>query len=142
MPESRNIGSEGAGSMTLKIVISGFGTVGQGVAEVLERKQDFIKRRFHRQVLIVAAFDSRSLAHDDGGLDPQLLLERKSSSGMVGGPRPSDMCRFLRETEFDVLVEVSPTNIETGGDGLLFIREALNKGAHVITVNKGPPGAQ
>lgn len=124
--------------MTLKIVISGFGTVGQGVAEVLERKRDFIQRRFHRQVRIVAVFDSRSLAYDNEGLDPQELLEKKTTAGMVGDPRPQDMCRFLRDIDFDVLVEVSPTNIKTGGEGLLFIREALNKGAHVITVNKGP----
>lgn len=124
--------------MTLRVVISGFGTVGQGVAEVLERKKDFIQARFQRQIRIVAVFDSCSLAYSQSGLDPSELLNRKAKTGRVGDPRPTDMTGFLRDTDFDVLVEVSPTNIETGGDGLTFIREALNKGAHVVTVNKGP----
>lgn len=124
--------------MTMRIVISGFGTVGQGLAEVLERKKDFIERRFGRPVRIVAVFDSSSLAYSEEGLNPRDLLNRKTSTGKVGDPRPEDMAEFLQGIDFDILVEVSPTNIKTGGEGLVFIRKALTKGCHVITVNKGP----
>lgn len=124
--------------MSFKVIISGFGTVGQGVAEVLGCKRELVKERFGKELSIVAAFDSRSLAFAPEGLDPSAILERKSSTGQVGEPRPKDMLDFLRKTDFDVLVEASPSNIEDGGEGLHFIREALSKGVHVVTVNKGP----
>ena len=44
----------------------------------------------------------------------------------------------MRDSEADVIAEVTPTNIQTGEPGITHIREALKARKHVITTNKGP----
>jgi len=118
----------------MRVVIAGFGTVGQGFAEVLHMKSDL----FEEPVRIVAAFDSKSYAADADGLDPAALVQRKKETGSVGPDRLINGTELLSSVDYDVLVEVSPTDIRTGGEGLKHIRHALKNGKDVITVNKGP----
>ncbi|MCL2607639.1 MAG: homoserine dehydrogenase [Methanomassiliicoccaceae archaeon] len=120
----------------MRIVISGFGTVGQGFAEVLSLRSDLLNAG--GGVRIVAVFDSKSYAVDENGLDPIMLIERKNATGSVGTEKLSSGIEVLDSVGYDVLVEVSPTNIENGGDGLKNIEHALRNGKDVITVNKGP----
>jgi homoserine dehydrogenase len=45
---------------------------------------------------------------------------------------------MIAAAEADVLVEVSPTDLETGEPATGHIRAALRRGWHVVTANKGP----
>jgi homoserine dehydrogenase len=119
-------------------VIAGFGTVGQGFAEVIHKKSDMFNGSFDKTVKIVAAFDSKSFAVNRNGLDPVELVERKKSAGSVGTEKLKSGIEVLDSVDYDVLVEVSPTNIKNGGEGLKHVEHALNCGKDVITVNKGP----
>jgi homoserine dehydrogenase len=118
----------------MRVVIAGFGTVGQGFAEVLHMKSDL----FDDPVKIVAAFDSKSYAADADGLDPMMLVDAKKKTGSVGRIKLKSGIDVLNSVAYDVLVEVSPTNIKDGGEGLKHIEHALRNGKDVITVNKGP----
>jgi len=122
----------------MRLVISGFGTVGQGFAEVLALRKDMLKERFGKEVKIVAAFDSGSYVMDEKGLDPLGLVKTKNETGKVGNKSLKNGVSVLDSVEYDLLVEVSPTDIKTGGEGLKNIKHALSKGKDVITVNKGP----
>jgi homoserine dehydrogenase len=122
----------------MRILMSGFGTVGQGFAEVLLMKMDFLKERYRTDVRIVCVMDSSTYVSDPRGLSPKDLLERKRSTGKVGTQKYQDSKEVMDSVEYDLLVEVSPTDIKTGGAGLVNIRHALMKGKDVITVNKGP----
>ncbi|MCL2786263.1 MAG: homoserine dehydrogenase [Methanomassiliicoccaceae archaeon] len=121
----------------MRIIIAGFGTVGQGLAETLHKKSNLLSSG-HDPVRIVAAFDSKSFAIDTDGLDPMGLVTRKANTGSVGTKKLIDGTDVLDSVEYDVLIEASPTNIETGGAGLRHIEHALSRGKDVITVNKGP----
>jgi len=122
----------------MRILMSGFGTVGQGFAEVLMLRKDFFKERYGKEVKIVCVMDSSSFASDPSGLSTNELLERKKSTGKVGKEGYKDSLEVMDSVEYDLLVEVSPTDIKTGGVGLKNIRHALGSGKDVITVNKGP----
>ena len=122
----------------MRIVISGFGTVGQGFSEVLALRNEMLKERYGSDVKIVAAFDSKSYALDSNGLDPTELVSVKKETGKVGKNALKSGVDVLDSVDYDVLVEVSPTNIENGGEGLKNITHALEHGKDVITVNKGP----
>jgi len=122
----------------MRLIISGFGTVGQGFAEVLALRKDMLKERFGEEVRIVAAFDSKSYAADEKGLDPLDLVKTKIETGKVGNRPLKNGMAVLDSVDHDILVEVSPTDIRTGGEGLKNIRHAISKGKDVITVNKGP----
>jgi homoserine dehydrogenase len=122
----------------MRIIIAGFGTVGQGFAEVLHKKTDRLNRSFDESVKIVAAFDSKSFVTDENGLDPLELVEIKKRTGSVGSEKLKSGIDVLDSVDYDVLVEVSPTNIKDGGDGLKHVEHALKNGKDVVTVNKGP----
>jgi len=121
----------------MRIVIAGFGTVGQGFAEVLHMKSDLLDS-YKEPVRIVAAFDSKSYVTDVNGLDPLALVARKKKSGSVGKDVLRSGTDVLDSVEYDVLVEASPTDVNTGGAGMRHMEHALKHGKDVITVNKGP----
>lgn len=122
----------------MRVFICGFGTVGQGFAEVLATRRQFFMDRFGQDVRIVGVMDSRSYRVDPDGIDPMDLISVKQSTRRVGEDAYTDSTEVLDKVDYDVLVEVSPTDVKTGGVGLVNIRHALDKGKDVITVNKGP----
>ena len=122
----------------MRIVISGFGTVGQGFAEVLASREEFFKKRYGTVPVIVCAMDSSTFIMDQAGLSPLDLVARKKDTKKVGTEKYADPLKVLDSVDYDLLVEVSPTDVKTGGVGLTNIVHALEGKKDVITVNKGP----
>jgi homoserine dehydrogenase len=109
----------------LKLSIIGFGAVGQGVAKVVQNVP---------QLKVVAIADSKGVA-----LMPDLedVLARKRAGQPIAN---SDLTALdvIRTIDHDVVVEVTPTNIDDGEPGLTHFREALKNKRNVVTSNKGP----
>ena len=122
----------------MKILISGFGTVGQGFAEVLAARKEFFQKRYGEDVSIVCVMDSTTYVSDPEGLSPLDLVIRKKEKGKVGTTTYSDSQSVMESVDYDILAEVSPTDVTTGGVGLKNIVHALEHNKDVITVNKGP----
>ncbi len=66
-----------------KVIIMGFGSVGQGVANALSMKKDLIKDKTGVTVKVVAAADSSTSAISQDGLDEKLLVETKKNEGKL-----------------------------------------------------------
>jgi homoserine dehydrogenase len=113
----------------MRIAILGFGSVGRGIARALLAKD--------LDITVTGLADSRSGIIDAGGIDLAAALAQKENGDPCGnaGVSPGDV---VAKAEYDVLVEVTPTNVETGEPALGHIREALRRGRHVVTSNKGP----
>ena len=122
----------------MRIFLSGFGTVGQGFAEVIKRRRDFFEDKYGEQPVVVGVIDSKTFAVDQKGLDLDRLVARKQEKKGVSDETYSDALAVMDSVQYDLLIEVSPTDVETGGTGLKTIRHALECGKDVITVNKGP----
>lgn len=122
----------------MRVFICGFGTVGQGFAEVVASRKAFFNKKYGRDVVIVGAMDSKTYIIDPNGLDPLELVRRKQETRRVGDQEYTDSLEVLDKVDYDILVEVSPTDAKTGGVGLLNITHALECCKDVITVNKGP----
>ncbi|WP_174590274.1 homoserine dehydrogenase [Methanocella conradii] len=115
--------------MALKVAIIGFGNVGKGVARVLSERKDGLFK-------VIAIADSKGAVIDEDGLDLAKVLELKNNGGLVRTNKSS--MDVVRGYDYDILVEVTPTDAKTGEPGLSYIREALKRGKHVVTSNKGP----
>ena len=126
----------------MRIFLSGFGTVGQGFAEVIKRRCDFFEEKYGEQPVVVGVIDSKTYAVDQKGLDLDKLVARKQEKKGVGDETYADSVAVMDSVKYDLLIEVSPTDIKTGGSGLKNIRHALECGKDVITVNKGPLALQ
>lgn len=129
--------------MEFRLALIGFGNVGQGLARILRDKGRIIRERYGLDCKIVAISDPiKGSVYDEGGLDPATLLALVEKDGHInnypGGVKGLDSLETIRETDTNVVVEVTPTNVETGEPGLTHIRTALEVGKHVVTSNKGP----
>ena len=122
----------------MKAFICGFGTIGQSVARVIKEKQDFFKKRYNESLTLVGALDSRSYIIDPNGLDADTIIKAKKETGKVGNTEYKSIKDALGSVDFDILIEVTSTDIKTGGVGLDNIRYALQNGKDVVTANKGP----
>lgn len=113
----------------MKIAILGFGSVGQGVAEAIRTK--------NLGLFVTAIADSRSGIIDPEGINIEKALDRKKNTGLCGDTSISSK-DIIETADFDVLVEVTPTDAQTGEPALSYIKRVLEKGKHVVTSNKGP----
>lgn len=122
----------------MRVFICGFGTVGQGFAEVVASRKQYFEEKFGQNVDIVGVMDSKTYSIDENGMDPLEIVARKKETRRVGTETYTDSLKVLDSVDYDLLVEVSPTDVKTGGVGLVNIRHALECEKDVITVNKGP----
>jgi homoserine dehydrogenase len=74
---------------------------------------------------------------DLGKLLP-LVKETGKVTGYPEGEKGWDSLKSIKESNADIVIEVSHTDIETGEPGLSHIRTALKAKKHVVTTNKGP----
>jgi homoserine dehydrogenase len=121
---------------TIRASIIGFGSVGRGVAEVLLKKADKI-RKHGFEIRVVAIADSKSAVTDPAGLDLKKILDTKAETGKVSGDKTSGI-DIINSFEHELVIETTPSDIETGGVGLDNMLMAFNRGRDVVTSNKGP----
>jgi homoserine dehydrogenase len=127
---------------TYRLAVVGFGAVGQGLAQILRYHSDWLARRYGVGLQLVAVCTrSRGCLYDADGLDPAALLEEMARAGHLRdlpAHTSRDTLEIIERAEADVLVEVSPTNLDTAEPALSYIRAAFGRGMHVVTANKGP----
>lgn len=129
--------------MEYRLAIIGFGTVGQGFAEILRDHGPRLLEQFGVRFRIVGVSDVlKGSVHDPAGLDPGDLLEAVRLAGNLGGvearDRGWDGAEMAARSEADVVIELSYTDLETGEPATGHIRAAIEAGKHVVTTNKGP----
>ncbi len=122
----------------MRAFICGFGTIGQSVARVIKEKQDFFSKRYGETLTLMGALDSKTYVSDPKGLDADAIIKAKKETGKVGNKEYKDIKEALESVDFEILIEVTSTDIETGGAGLKNIKYALENGKDVVTANKGP----
>ena len=124
-----------------KVIIMGFGSVGQGVANAISMKKDLIKDKTGVEVKVVAAADSSSSAVSADGLDEKLLVETKNNEGKLSAYPEfgSEMNGedVLDAVEYDCLIEATPTNIVDAEPAFSLTLKAFEQGKDVVTSNKG-----
>ena len=116
--------------------ILGFGAIGQGVAEVLLMKREYLKS-IGLEVKVVAVVDSKGATVNPQGVDLADCLSRKRTSGTVALENITGV-EVIRSVDHELVIETTPTNIKTGGAGLQNMFAAFETGKDVITSNKGP----
>lgn len=121
---------------TMRLSIIGFGAVGQGVARALINKLDYLNGA-GIDIAVVAISDSRGACIDPVGIDLEAALQRKAESGSVATSDASSL-DVIRGMDHELMVEVTPTNIDDGEPGLTHVLEAFEHKRHVVTSNKGP----
>ena len=127
----------------VKVVLVGLGNLGRRFCRILADKAGFVEERYHLRLVLVGAADSQGVAYSPEGLDPALIARIKEEGGSVrdypGVGSPGKALELVKACEAEVLCEATPVNLGAGAEpGLSVMREALSRGMHVVTPNKGP----
>lgn len=129
----------------MKIALVGFGTVGQGLLEILrDKKAEFERLGFQPEIVVVATRSRGTLFHPDGLDVPDLLTAIQKGGHLDTYPevyglnRNWNTLRLIQHCNADVLVESSNTDLQTGQPALDYCNAAFEHGMHVVLANKGP----
>jgi len=127
----------------IRLVIVGFGVVGQGLAELLHTKYELLHTQYGVNVTVVGVANARhGFIYREEGLNLATLLElaeaKRPLTEHPGVHSWENALVGLQAAKADMLAEATGTNLRDGEPGIGHIRAALSKGMHVITANKGP----
>ncbi len=119
----------------VKISLVGFGIVGHGFLEVVRRKREMLKA-MGLDLNVVSITDITGTVYDQSGIDFEKIQGARTLEGLANMEATGQAA--IEEIESDLVVEVTPTNIDHGQPGLGHIEAALSQRMHVVTSNKGP----
>jgi len=126
----------------MRIILCGFGVVGQSFAKLLKSRSEDLYARYGLKPRIVGVFDRKGSAIDPSGLNASRLIDVKKKYGSVN--RYSDTenntsgTEIINNLEAEVLIETTESNYKDAEPGMTHIIDAMKRGMHVISVNKGP----
>jgi homoserine dehydrogenase len=127
----------------MRLLFLGFGTVGQGLAELLLAKRELLSATYGFTWKVTGIADTlKGNAYDPKGIDLakalELVTRGESLAALDRGGKGWDGLAMARRADADVLLEATYTDIKTGEPATSHIRVALERGLHVVTTNKGP----
>jgi len=129
--------------MKWKIAIIGFGNVSQGLARILNSKKEMLKKKYEFDFQLMAISDPvKGSVYDENGIDLAKIIELLDKTGNIKGYptgiKNLDSIKTIKETDTNLIIETTPTNVKTGEPGLTHMKTALNSRKSVVTTNKGP----
>ena len=126
----------------LRIILCGFGVVGQNFAKLLLSRSEDLYALHGLKPRVVGVFDSKGSAASSAGLDLNRLLEVKKKYGDIrkyhNKEKNANGLEMIKGMDAEVLIETTPSNYKDAEPGMSHIVNAMKNGLHVITVNKGP----
>ncbi|MGD6806283.1 MAG: homoserine dehydrogenase [Candidatus Bathyarchaeia archaeon] len=127
----------------MRIILVGYGVVGKGVTTILAKRTVEKGKDYGFNPKIVAIADIDGAVINPRGFSPEKLEAIKqrgypiSADPEYGRPGMKAL-EVIESVEAEVVVEVTPVNIQTAEPALSHITAAFKTGKHVVTTNKGP----
>jgi homoserine dehydrogenase len=126
--------------MKHRIALVGFGTVGQGLAEILLEKKAYLLERYGYEFDIVGISDiAWGTAYNPDGLDITAMLDAaKAKAKFSQDLKDWDALTMIKESNATVVCELAFTDLKAGEPAISHCKAAFETGKHVVTSNKGP----
>ena len=134
--------------MKTKIALIGFGTVGQGLCEILLSKKEYLKSKYDLEVNIVAISDVlKGAVYCNNGLDVRQCLDLTEAGHSLENYKGNcekgwDSIRTIKETNADIICELAYTDVKSGEPAITHCKTAFENNKHIVTSNKGPAALQ
>jgi len=129
---------------TKKIVICGLGNVGKTFLRLVEERAEDIRHKFGLNIEVSCVVDIGGAANaGDGALPINQFLKHLEEGGkpesFTGyGQKGLSGQEAIKDNNFDILIETTPTNLKNGEPAFGFIKAAIAKGMDIVSANKGP----
>jgi homoserine dehydrogenase len=130
-------------SKDLRVALVGFGHVGRRFVKALKGSYARPLRAAEVRVRVTGVATARhGMAVDPEGLDVRralrLVQEGRPLGALGRGPEPRRVRDFIAGVPADVLIEITTLDRRRGEPAISHVRQALERGLHVVTANKGP----
>ena len=120
-----------------RLAVIGLGNVGRGLVGLLRERGEQVRDEYGFDLRITGVCSrSLGLVSDPDGLDLDALAAGEVPEGSAYDV--DGIGAWLEQCQADVLVELSAVDLQTGEPASGFLREALRRGIHGVTANKGP----
>ena len=131
----------------VRVALVGFGNVGQRFASLLRGRYAEALRKAGARVRITGIATARhGIAIDSKGIPLgralAALARGEGLDALHRGAAVRDVREFIERVPADVLIEVTTLDPRTGEPASSHVRQALSRGMHVVTANKGPVAFQ
>ena len=126
----------------MDIGLIGFGGVGKAlIKSIIEKKQRLKEEGIELNVKYILS--SKTRIFDNQGIDLENLYDfmkyyNDISKYPSGGAKVNDFNEIINSIKFDLIIEMTPSNLINGEPGYSYIKAALENNINVITSNKGP----
>jgi homoserine dehydrogenase len=123
-----------------KIALIGFGTVGQGLCEILINKKKELRKIFNYEYDVVAISDAKfGTINNPNGLDLKKVLTDIKTNGkftkyLIGW----NAVEMIKKSNAKVICELAFTNLKDGQPAITHCKTAFKNKKHIVTSNKGP----
>ena len=124
--------------MNMKLIITGYGTVGRSLIKILDNQADFLSKNYQFEPLVIAICELKGCLIDPNGLNLKEILQSKDIKSLPAWKEGVTAEEVLNQYQADALVEMTWTNPEDGKPAIDYIRTALKTNKHIISSNKGP----
>lgn len=127
----------------VRLALMGFGNVGRALAQMIIDQRAAVYSRYGKRLLVTAiATGSHGNLYNPKGIDLKQALQHYAAGGFTEDD-DADWTEDSADTlmycgEYDVLVELSPLNIQTGQPAANRIKQALKMKKSAVSANKGP----
>jgi len=126
----------------MNIALIGCGGVGKAFINLLQEKEQYLMNQ-GLSISLKYAIASKGGVYNPEGIDKEDLLEFVESEKditkyPIGGINKLSIDDIVDNKDVDILVELTPTDKDTGEPGMTHITKALDNGISVVTGNKGP----
>jgi len=124
----------------MKILLIGMGVVGRSFVRLLAERGGELYRRHGLAARLVGIVDRGGTAVSERGLNLAEVITTKERIGTIAslGQKGGDAERLIEETDADVVIEATPTDVRKPQAAMSRMKCAMRYGRHVISVNKGP----
>lgn len=126
----------------MRIAIIGYGGVGRALVKLIKDKKDeLLKDGINPVIKYVIA--SKGGVYDSEGIDLEKFVDFSFNNKDItrypeGGSNDIFFRNIIENKDVDFVIEMTPTNIETGEPALTYIKTGLENKINVVTSNKGP----
>ena len=126
----------------MRVAIIGYGGVGKALVQLINDKVDYLHKE-GMQIGVNYIIGRNGGVYNSEGIDLQDFMDfgvgqRDITKYPKGGSSDNSFKKMILSGDVDVVIELTPTNKETGEPGMTHIRRSLEYGINVVTANKGP----
>ena len=130
------------GRKFMRTAIVGYGGVGRAFVQLINIKKDYLCKE-GLQIQVNYIIGRNGGVYNSEGIDLQDFIkfgakQRDITEYPKGVNQGISFEKMLQNRDVDVVIELTPTNKETGEPGMTHIKRSLENGINVVTANKGP----